>query len=140
MDIKPCTIRDLEDIYNIVGETVGYSDELFMSLRSSILLGSTCFLHEGRVLIYESVGKGKYNVHIHSSKSSARGKSLRNFAVKTGRWMLDNKSAKAFINFVPEDRLDIKLFMKMIGSVCMGKIPNTNEFVYVSHPNPDIRE
>jgi hypothetical protein len=54
--------------------------------------------------------------------------------------MLNNTDAKVFLNFVSVDRLDLKLFMKMIGSKRMGAIPGSDEILYVSTGDMGIKE
>lgn len=140
--MKPCTILDLQEIYEIVSLTVGESDSLFESLRNSILLkdSNVFFKTDDSVMIYQFLGDGKWIVHIHSATRAHRGLSLRDFAVRTGRWMIDNKKAKVFLNFVPSSRLDLRFFMKMIGSQKICEIPGTSEILYASTEAMGIRE
>jgi hypothetical protein len=140
--MKPCNILDLQEIYEIIAEFEGESGELFESLRNSILMrdSNIFFRTDDSVMIYQYIGGDKWMVHVHSKSKSHRGLSLRDFAVKTGRWMIDNKQAKVFLNFVPISRLDLKFFMKMIGSKKLGEIPGTSEILYASTEAMGIRE
>ena len=140
--MKPCNILDLQKVYEIVAESEGSSDSLFESLRTSILMkdSNVFFRTDDSVMIYQYIGDGKWMVHIHSASRAHRGLALRDFAVKTGRWMIDNKQAKVFLNFVPQGRLDLKFFMKMIGSKKICEIPGTSEILYASTEAMGIRE
>ena len=130
--IQPCTLRDLADIYEIIGTYKGKSDNLFISIRNSIIQRYNYFLMEDCCMLYEPMGLGKYQVHIYSLSRDKRGTQLKDFAIGTGRWMLDNTDAKVFFNFVEDNRLDLKIFMRMIGSKKIGLIPGTSEILYVS--------
>jgi hypothetical protein len=140
--MKPCTILDLQEIYEIISESEGESDVLFESLRNSVLMkdSNVFFRTDDSVMIYQYLGNGKWIVHVHSATRAHRGLALRDFAVRTGRWMIDNKQAKTFLNFVPISRLDLRFFMKMIGSQKVGEIPGTSEILYASTEAMGIRE
>jgi hypothetical protein len=137
----PCTILDLPDLYEILSGFLGSSDALHWSLKNALVSGSTkFFLQDGAVVSYDNLGHGKYLVHIYSVSRDMRGMELRNFAVKAGRWMLDNTDAKVFLTFIKNDRLDLKFFMRMIGSRRFGGIPGSDEILYVSTGDMGIKE
>ncbi len=139
--MKPCTILDFPQIYEILSSFLLPSDQLHWNLKQAIL-GKTSkfFLEESSLISFDPLGHGKYQVHIYSVSRDSRGKKLRNFAVRASRWMLDNTDAKVFLNFVKVDRLDLRIFMKMIGSKRMGAIPGSDEILYISAEGMGIKE
>lgn len=139
--MQPCTILEFPRVYEILSTFLGESDALHWNLREAINgKSSRFFLWEDAIISFEPMGHGKYQVHIYSVSRDSRGKGLRNFAVRASRWMLNNTDAKVFLNFVSVDRLDLKLFMKMIGSKRMGAIPGSDEILYVSTGDMGIKE
>jgi hypothetical protein len=139
--MEPCTILDLPVIYDILYDNLGESDNLHMMTRNDIIGGTTkFFLEDDRLIIFRYIGQDKYDVHIHSVSRDSRGKGLRDFAVRASRWMIDNLGAKSFLNFVDNDRLDLKVFMRMVGAKRIGIIPGTNQILYVSAEGMGIRE
>jgi hypothetical protein len=139
--MKPCTILEFPRVYDILSTFLGTSDVLHWNLKQAILGGaSRFFLWEDTCISFEPMGHGKYQVHIYSVSRDSRGKGLRDFAVRASRWMLNNTDAKVFLNFVKVGRLDLKLFMKMIGSKRMGAIPGSDEILYVSTGDMGIKE
>jgi len=139
--MKPCTILDLEDLVYIAEQT--HSEDMHMRIRAD-LLGSfphaTWFLMKDTCLCYEPLGKRKYQAHIYSVSRDSRGSALRDFAIESGRWMVDNTECESILNFVEKDRRDLQFFMRMIGSKKMGEIPGTGQILYVSAPDMGIKE
>ena len=141
MNIKPCTILDLPDIYRVLYENLGESDNLHSRTRNALVEGlNVYFLENDKLIIFDYIGQEKYIVHIHSVSRDSRGKGLRDFAVRASRWMIDNRKAVCFLNFVDNNRLDLKIFMRMVGSKKIGDIPGTNQTLYVSAEGMGIRE
>lgn len=140
--MKICTILDLPIVYEIIADSEGDSDGLFAAIRLSLLnpASEVFFLEKSAVMIYQRLSNDKWMAHVHSIDRKDRGLWLRDFAVRSGRWILDNRGAKAILNFVPKDRLDLKLFMRMIGSKRIGEIPGTSEILYTSTGDMGIRE
>lgn len=140
--ISPCTILDLGRLTEITDKYHGEDRSIHARIRADLLSddGATWFLEDGKALCYEKIGNRKVQAHIYSTGRDQRGKALRDFAVKTGRYILDNTEVTTILNFVEPDRRDLKLFMKMIGSDRIGQIPGTNQILYVSTGTMGIRE
>lgn len=139
--MKPCTILEFPKVYEILSAFLGESDRLHWSLREAINnKASKFFLWEDAVISFDPLGHGKYQVHLYSVSRDSRGLPLRNFAVRAARWMLNETDAKVFLTFIKHDRLDLRLFMKMIGSKRMGAIPGSDEILYVSTGDMGIKE
>lgn len=138
--MKPCNIMDLGKLTEI---TDGFHKEsIHMRIRSDILgiTHGTWFLLGDACICYEMIGVRKAQVHIYSVSRDRRGKELRDFAIRCGRWMLDNTSATTFINWVESDRKDLKLFMRMIGAKKIGVIPGTGQILYVTTEDMNVEE
>ena len=142
MRIQPCTIADLGALTEIVEDYHGPTEDFHLRIRSDVLgiTFGTWFLYDGMAMCYERIGKRKAQAHIYSVSRDKRGKRLRDFAVKAGRWMLDNTEVTTILNFVEPDRRDLMFFMRMIGSKKVGVIPGTNQILYVSTGDMGIRE
>lgn len=139
--MEPCTILEFPKIYEILSQFLGPSDSLHWNLKNAIVGKASKFFLQGDALVsYEPLGHGKYQVHLYSVSRDMRGKRLRDFVVKAGRWMLDNTDAKVFLNFVKVDRLDLKIFMRIVGSKRFGAIPGSDEILYVSTGDMGIKE
>lgn len=139
--LKPCTILDLGALTEII-DWYHKDEDYHMRIRSDLLGATYCtwFLDGDRAICFEEIGKRKVQAHIYAVSRDSRGKGLRDFAVKAGRWILDNTEATSILNFVEPDRKDLKLFMRMIGSKKIGIIPGTNQILYVSTGDMGIKE
>ena len=138
--MEPCTILDLGKLSDI---TSSYKDiDIFTRLRLDLSgQGSTTwFMMDDCCIGYEFIQKHTCQVHIYSVSRDRRGRELRNFAIRAGRWMVDNTDATTFLNFVDKDRLDLRIFMKMIGSKKLAVIPGTNQILYASTEDMGIEE
>lgn len=137
----PCTIKDLGALTEII-DAYHEDEDYHMRIRSDVLgvTFGTWFLEDGKAICYERIGRRKAQAHIYSVSRDKRGKELRDFAVRTGRWMLDNTEVTTILNWVEDDRRDLKMFMRMIGSKRVGKIPGTGQVLYVSTEGMGIEE
>lgn len=84
-------------------------------------------------MCYEIIGPKVAQAHIYSVSRESRGVQLRNFAIETGYWMVDNMGIGSVINLVDKGRRDLQFFMKMIGSQKVGALPNTEQILYISN-------
>lgn len=139
--MKLCTILDFPEVYEILADNLGDSDNLHIKLRNDLIEGlNKFFIENDRLITFDFIGQDKYIIHIHSVSRDSRGKALRDFAVKACRYMIDNFKAKSFLNFVDDSRLDLKIFMRMVGAKKICKIPGTDQILYVSAEGMGIRE
>lgn len=139
--IEPCTILDLGLLTEITDTY--HTESIHMRIRYDLLkmgLPAYWFLLGDTCICYDAIGKRKYQVHIYSSSRMNRGKELRNFAIRCGRWMLDNTEATTFINWVERHRKDLRFFMSFIGAKKIGMIPGTEQILYVSTEGMGIEE
>lgn len=140
--MKPCTIADLGKLTEITDVYHVEEGGIHLRVRSDLLgvTFGTWFLDGDKAICFERIGRRKAQVHIYSVSRDSRGKGLRDFAVKAGRWIVDNTEVTTLLNFVEPDRKDLKLFMRMIGSKKIGCIPGTDQILYVSTADMGIRE
>jgi hypothetical protein len=130
--MQEANIVQLADILEIMGDT---EESNLMVVRSHLLGGhSKWFIEDGMAILFEPLRNDKWNVHIYGTG----GKRQRDFAVRAGRYMVDNHGAKIFLNFVSRDRMDLRFFMRMIGSKKVGLIGD--EILYISTEHMGIKE
>jgi len=142
MQHKPCTILDYAELMGVL-ITFFDEDEIALRIRNDlvgIVPKMKWFVQDDYCMCYEPLGFSKYQAHIYCVSRDNRGKLLRDFAVSTGRWMLDNTDCISILNFVKKDRRDIQFFMRVIGSKKVGIIPGTDDILYVSTGDMGIKE
>jgi len=128
--MREATIADLGFILDLMGD-----EGFLMRVRNDILMKSNKWIiGEDIALLYEPIGNDKWIVHIYSHG----GKEARDFAVRASRYMIDMYGAKVFLNFVSRDRMDLRFFMRMIGSKKVGQIGD--EILYMSTEHMGIKE
>jgi len=128
--VKPCTLLDLGELTDIVNH---FSDYDSMAKIRADLIGVTTgiwFLLGDCCMYYEVVAPGIAQAHICSVSRERRGRVLRDFAIETGCWVIDNKGIKSIVNYVDKERRDLQFFMKMIGSKKICEI--SDQILYVS--------
>ncbi len=127
MRIHKASILDIGDICEIAGE------EMMGTVRNGIVTGTSLwFISPGKyAMCFENLWNDRYQMHIYSHKE-ARGKELKEWAVACGYSMIEQYGAKEFINFVPEDRKDLRMLMASLGSKKVGIMPVSRDIMYVS--------
>lgn len=114
--MKPCTILDLPELYEIAAIHLGDSDWLHQRMRLDLLdtknpLGHKWFTNGKSIVLFEPIGNTKCQVH---TLGVSRDRGLYQLCLDAGRWMLDNTSIIYYLLFVPKDRLDVRMFVKHI--------------------------
>ena len=128
--IEPCTILDLGELTDIVNRFV--EGDALMRIRLDIMgvTNGTWFLYKDCCMCYEKVAPKVAQAHIYSVSRESRGRELRDFAIETGCWMIDNRGIKSIVNYVDKERRSLQLFMKMIGSRKVCEL--SDQILYVS--------
>ena len=140
--MEPCNILDHADLMDILTNFFT-EDEVHLRIRNELMgirPGLKWFIQKDSCLCYEPLGFSKYQAHIYCVSRDSRGAALRDFAIRSGRWMVDNTDCISILNFVKRDRKDIRLFMAAIGSKKVGIIPGTEDILYVSTGDMGIKE
>ncbi len=119
------TILDLSSIEELMTEYEGR--ECHQYIRVGLLSPTVhWFYKRDTAMLYEPMDNGRYNMHIYNR---AKGdKALRNWCISTGSYIFEETDAMNLMNFVKEDRRDLRFFMAAIGSTLIGKIGN--ELIY----------
>jgi len=139
-DYGLCNILDHADLMDIL-KNFHEEDAMVLRLRNELIQKDTkWFIFGDACMCYEPLGFSKYQAHIYCVSRDNRGRALVDFAVRTGRWMVDNTDCISILNFVKKDRRDIQFFMRMIGSKKVGRIPGTEDILYVSTGDMGIKE
>jgi len=127
--MREASLLDLPHLRLLIGE------QHFTKIRNDLIVKTNKWIiEEDMAILFESLGNGKWQVHIYTSG----GKKARDFAVRAGRYMIDLYGATAFLNFVARDRMDLRFFMRMIGSKKLATVGD--EILYISTGDMGIKE
>jgi len=129
--MKEATILDLGEIADIMSAYEGRDCYEYVghTLREPTF---HWFFSErlNSAVLYVPEDNDRYQIHIYGTGT---GSSLAKFSIKTGAYMLD-LGARTLINWVREDQLQLRLFMRMIKA---HRVANVNGEILYAHTQDD---
>ena len=131
--MKPCTIRDLNEVAEVASRHFGSDYTLWARTK---LLGPEHYFFifsEGLVLFIEPIGTYKYSIHTLGCTSEV--KKYKDFTIDAGSWMFDNTRCTCLIAFAGVSNKRMQRFIGLTGGKRVGIIPDAggieDEIMYV---------
>lgn len=139
--MKPCTLRDLEEVSEIASRH--FNEDYTLWVRTRLLLPEYYFFifDENLVLFIEPIGTYKYS--IHTIGKTTRVKDYKNFTIDVGSWMFDNTRCTCLIAFAAASNKRMQRFIGLTGGKRVGVLPDAggseDEIMYI-YPIRDREE